>query len=463
MPTLTEGRHAGGFLVWEASRDYCREAVTIAAGTLAPGTVLGRITVGSKYATHDPDASDGTETAVAVLWDKADASAGDAPAVAIVRGPAIVNRHDLVFAGTRTRPRSPPPMPRSRPRASSSAEGDPDMATMDIFEGDAFSIIELTRALENMPFKPATLSASGLFSDRGVRTRTVVIESRDGTLSLIPFSERGSAHDQQVPERREVRAFVCRQFKKQDVIWASEIQGVRDFGTESAAQQVQTEVAHRLRRLRTDAEATFEYHFLNGLQGLVKDPKDGAMVVNYFTEFAIAPAAEIDFDLDNASPASGALRKRCQALIESVEESMGGLATGAVQLRAECGSAFFADLVAHKEVRETYLNTAAANELRRRVVDEFSFGGITFRRYGGNATIGVPTDKAYFYPEGIEGLFEIYYAPADTFETVNTLGLPLYARMIPDRERDEWVRLEIESNPLPICTRPQVLRSARRT
>ena len=65
---------------------------------------------------------------------------------------------------------------------------------------------------------------------------------------------------------------------------------------------------------------------------------------------------------------------------------------------------------------------------------------------------------------GVEAvLFEIYHAPADTFETVNTLGQPLYARMIPDRDRDEWVRLEIESNPLPICTRPQVLRSARRT
>lgn len=34
------------------------------------------------------------------------------------------------------------------------------MATMDIFEGDAFSVIELTRALENIPFKPATLSGS---------------------------------------------------------------------------------------------------------------------------------------------------------------------------------------------------------------------------------------------------------------------------------------------------------------
>jgi hypothetical protein len=131
--------------------------------------------------------------------------------------------------------------------------------------------------------------------------------------------------------------------------------------------------------------------------------------------------------------------------------------------RAECGSAFFADLVAHKEVRETYLNTAAAADLRGRVGEEVSFGGITFRRYRGGLGFGVPTDKAYFYPEGVEGLFEISYAPADTFETAGTVGLPIYARMIPDRDRDEWVRLEIESNPLPICTRPQVLRSARRT
>jgi hypothetical protein len=108
------------------------------------------------------------------------------------------------------------------------------MATMDIFEGDAFTIVELTRALENIPYKPALLSGSNLFSPRGVRSRTVVIESRDGTLSLIPFSERGSAYEQQVPDRREMRAFVCRQFKKQDVLWASEIQSVRDFGSESA-------------------------------------------------------------------------------------------------------------------------------------------------------------------------------------------------------------------------------------
>jgi len=102
MTTLIEGTHPGGFLVWEAFRDYTRETITMAAGTLEPGTVLGRVTATGKFAAHVPAAVDGTEFAVAVLWGKADASGGDAPAVAVVRGPAIVNRHDLVFTGTPT-------------------------------------------------------------------------------------------------------------------------------------------------------------------------------------------------------------------------------------------------------------------------------------------------------------------------------------------------------------------------
>jgi Bacteriophage lambda head decoration protein D len=100
MTVLVEGPHPGGFLVWEAFRDYTRETITITSGsTLEPGTVLGKITASGKYAAHDPNATDGTETAAAIVWGRADASAGDVLAVAVVRGPAVVNRHDLVFAG----------------------------------------------------------------------------------------------------------------------------------------------------------------------------------------------------------------------------------------------------------------------------------------------------------------------------------------------------------------------------
>ena len=106
MTTLTEGRHAGGFLVWETSRDYTRETVTIAsgAGKLEPGTVLGKITTGGKFTTLTPGASNGSQNAAGVLWDGVDATLADAPGVVLIRGPAIVNRHEIAFPTGATEP-----------------------------------------------------------------------------------------------------------------------------------------------------------------------------------------------------------------------------------------------------------------------------------------------------------------------------------------------------------------------
>ena len=99
MTMLTEGQHAGGFLVWEVLRDFTRETVTIAsgAGKLEPGSVLGKITTGGKYARLAPAATNGSQTPAAILWAAVDASAADALGVVILRGPALVNRHDLVW------------------------------------------------------------------------------------------------------------------------------------------------------------------------------------------------------------------------------------------------------------------------------------------------------------------------------------------------------------------------------
>lgn len=99
MTTLTEGKHAGGFLIWEVLRDYTRETVTIAsgAGKIAPGTVMSKITTGGKYTGLAPTASNGSQTAAGILWADVDASDADALGVVILRGPAIVNRHEIVW------------------------------------------------------------------------------------------------------------------------------------------------------------------------------------------------------------------------------------------------------------------------------------------------------------------------------------------------------------------------------
>ena len=99
MTTLTEGKHAGGFLVWEVLRDYTRETVTVAsgAGKLAPGTVLGKITTGGKYTGLAPAATNGSQNAAGLLWAGVDATAADAPGVVVIRGPALVNQHELFW------------------------------------------------------------------------------------------------------------------------------------------------------------------------------------------------------------------------------------------------------------------------------------------------------------------------------------------------------------------------------
>lgn len=99
MATLTEGPHPGGFLIWEVLSDYTRETVTLAsgAGKLAPGTVLGKITTGGKYIVLTPGATNGSQNAAGVLWGPADATDADAPGVVLVRGPALVNRHEITW------------------------------------------------------------------------------------------------------------------------------------------------------------------------------------------------------------------------------------------------------------------------------------------------------------------------------------------------------------------------------
>jgi hypothetical protein len=61
------------------------------------------------------------------------------------------------------------------------------------------------------------------------------------------------------------------------------------------------------------------------------------------------------------------------------------------------------------------------------------------------------------------GLFRQYNAPADFVETANTIGLPRYAKQAVDQQFARWVMLHVQSNPLPICTRPRVLIRGKRT
>lgn len=98
MATYTEATNLGDLLKREFEPIYNRESVTLITGqNLTLGAVLGKITASGKYTAVAPSASDGSQTAAAVLLADVDATSADKKAVILARGPAVVAADFLVW------------------------------------------------------------------------------------------------------------------------------------------------------------------------------------------------------------------------------------------------------------------------------------------------------------------------------------------------------------------------------
>jgi len=341
------------------------------------------------------------------------------------------------------------------------------MAHMDIFNDDAFSTVELTGALNRVPHKPGFLGGLGIFTPKPVRTLTVSVEEQAGKLSLVPVTERGAPLPQAEKGKRKIRDFRTVRVAKGSKIRADEIQGIRAFGQESELKQVQDEVMSRMTDLRNDVDLTHENMMLGAIQGIVTDA-DGSVIRNWFTEWSITQPTEIDFDLDAATPASGAVKKKCNEVIRGMFKAAKGSFTPGTQIIGLCGDAFYDDLTTHSEVIKTFLNQQSANDLREGyapVFESFRYGGITWVNYRGtdDGEVAVGTDKVKFFPVGAKDIFQKAMSPGESFDWVNTPGLPEYALIIPDEKRNTHVDVEVYSYPLYICTTPGVLYRGKRT
>jgi hypothetical protein len=231
--------------------------------------------------------------------------------------------------------------------------------------------------------------------------------------------------------------------------------------------QLQTEIARRQAKLRGDLELTWEFHRLGAVQGKVLDADGTSVIIDWEAELNQAIPAEVDFDLDNASPASGAVRKKCNAVKRSMIAALKGIGGNNVGICALVGDAFWDDLTSHPEVEKTFLATQQAQDLRNgfgTAWSMFKYGEITWINYRGSDdnAVSVGTDKAKFFPVGA-GIFQVAQSPGESFEYVNTPGLPVYSGIVIDKDRNTWADVEVFSYPLFVCTMPSALFKARRT
>lgn len=335
---------------------------------------------------------------------------------------------------------------------------------LDIFKGDAFSVFALTDAINNAPFIPGRLGQIIDWNESGVPTTSIGIEQINGVLSLINPTPRGGPGDDIAKQKRTLRKLAIPHYQRDDGIMADEVQGVRAFGEESQVRTVQGVVNARLAEHARDFDATLEYQRVGAVTGIILNG-DATTLYNLFTEFGVSAQTEVDFNLD-ASTSTGAVRTACSQVVRTIAKALGGQPFSGIH--AICSDTFWDALIANVEVRASYLQQQEASQLREGTAYQtLNFGGITFENYRGGigteeATAFIATDKAYFFPVGVPGFFRTVYAPADYIETVNTIGLPRYAKQFP-MMNDKGVMLEMQMNALNYCTRPRALVKGKTT
>jgi Phage major capsid protein E len=339
---------------------------------------------------------------------------------------------------------------------------------LDIFDNDAFSVIQLTGFINQLKFVPGRLGRMGLFEGAGVYDTHIGIDMVGDTLVLIPPTARGGPGTTIGKETGSMLDLRIPHFEINDAVMAEEVQGKRELGTENGLRTLQSLVARRLTIHNNSWIATEEHQRVGAIKGIITYADNSTL--DLYATFGVQAESEIDMDLDAASPVAGVLRKKCAGIIRQMAGILDGLTYSGIY--AFCGDAFFDDLIAHKEVRETYLQQQEASQLRNSYINggfdgsygSFNFGGITWDNYRGgyNGTPFIHTDKCHFVPMGVPGLFKTYWAPADYNETVNTLGQRLYVKQWP-MPNDKGRNMDSQMNALHICTRPKVLIQGKRT
>lgn len=334
------------------------------------------------------------------------------------------------------------------------------MPQLDMFRTDAFGTLEMVAAINKLPDTPGRVGRLKAFTGKPLTNQYAAIEERDNKLSLVPTAARGTMPNVGSGPVRKTRVFETFYIPQNRTVMASELSGVRAFGSDTEQDTVANVVTEKLAAIKTDIDATIEWHRVGAIQGLLRDVSAGTPdLLNLFTVFDLT-RTEVNFDFaDDTDDIKG----KCKAVKRAITSALGQQTF--TKIYCICGNTFFDALIAHPAVTNPFTvegNGDFFRQLQGAIGGSddavFEWGGITFISY--DASIGaepfVAADEANFFPVGVPDLFLEFYSPPEWMETVNTLGKPYYAK----QEVMKWdagVELHGNTSILPICSRPQCL------
>lgn len=319
-----------------------------------------------------------------------------------------------------------------------------------------FSVAEISAAINKLPNRYGMLNEKGVFPVKGLVNATVVVEERNGVLSLIPVTLPKAPSGTGVAAKRTVRTFSVPRLTEEDTIKPEDVQGLRAFGGETQ-ENLATLLNDKLETCRAKHDITLEWLRMGALKGILYDADGTTVIYNLYTEFGITQKT-VDFVLGTAGTD---VKAKCLEVARHIEDNL--LGENHREVEVLVSQEFFDKLTGHAKVQAAFDNWQAAQDrLGGDMRSGFTFGGLKFIEYRGNANyLGankrfIASGDGHAYPVGTSQTFRTFVAPANFNETVGQMGQLYYAKTVPAKF-DQGYDVHTQSNPLPMCMRPGVL------
>ncbi|MBU2708830.1 major capsid protein [Zooshikella marina] len=318
-----------------------------------------------------------------------------------------------------------------------------------IAQDDAFKLPGLTLAINKAVVTPGRIGQLGWFEEDGITTTYLNVELQHQSLILVPSKPRGAPGTSLSREKRNQIPFSTVHLPMEGAVLADELQNVRAFGSTNVAAQIQKLVDRELTRMRKSMEVTHEYQRLGALRGQIIDADNVTVLEDFFKRFNVKKNIfTLDFTQD--------LRTQCMNIKRASEKEQGTLRTS--KYRVLMGSEVTNELLKNDDFKKAYERWQDGQALRDDMRMNINFGGLLWEEYEAQfgAEYFIAPDEAMVVPEGLSGLFITRFAPANYMETVNTPGLPYYAKR-KAMDYDKGVEFEAQSNPIHLCTNPRAI------
>lgn len=323
-----------------------------------------------------------------------------------------------------------------------------------------YGLTDLTPALRETPIMRTLLGDMGLFVDHPVTQRNITIELQKDEVAIVGDVVRGAQNIKNNDTVRQLKSYIIPHFNLVDSITAASIEGVLGYNG-SVADTVAAAKIRKLEAINRHWTATQELAKFKAITtGKAYIPNLTVPEVDYYADLGktrkVVNFAFADVNVKRTT--------KIEEVIAYVQDNTltGGL-IGAVKML--CSPEFFGALIADAQVSFAFSQYQSQQEpLRNRLGGDttvnrtFVYAGIEFIEVRGGyaGQLFIPAGEAYAFPQGIPGMFEMYYAPAVKFSSINALAQTSYVFEY-THPHDEEIQLVTESNFLPFIRRPEAI------